>query len=420
MDSTQKKDIYYVFKPLYYVSQVLGMVGFKIGNANKCVTTERCFVPEYILPIFIIINLCVYLCCNVLYLIQFTAFQMTVEIRVIWIFNKMLTSLTSIVTLLLNITMDRHGVPRTLSYIHDADLKLFKCGCREKIFRQARSSLIVQLTVAIIITAFENILLNTFLPLNTPIDFIHSISYTLCAGINRVMILQYINIVLSLKQRYKYINYLLSVPLIETEFMNAKHSNEKGSICRRCKPILLHAAFKLNFNNSIYIINSIHDLRLIYSQLHDTLRHVHRRYGMPILLYTISTLTYCVPMFYLEIVQLQNIFYNYGDSKSYLDGALVLGLYTAHLVFFLWLITCCHITSKEANEILIDIHKLLVYPHTGHRVCSELHSFCSLLRDVRVTFNICGFFTFNLQFLCWSLSIVFTYVLVLVQLNWKK
>jgi hypothetical protein len=152
----------------------------------------------------------------------------------------------------------------------------------------------------------------------------------MCAAINRVMILQYVNIVLSLKQRYNYMNYLLSEPLIETEFMNAKHSNEKGSICRSCKPMLLHAAIKLNINNSVYIINSIHDLRLNYSQLHDTLRLVKRRYGIPILLYTISTLTYSVPMFYLEIVYLQNIICNYGDSKSYLDGALLLGLYTPH------------------------------------------------------------------------------------------
>jgi hypothetical protein len=80
MDSTQKKDIYYVFKPLYYVSQVLGMVGFKIESANKCVTTKRYSIPEYISPIFIIINLFVYLFCNVLYIIEFTAFQLTVEI----------------------------------------------------------------------------------------------------------------------------------------------------------------------------------------------------------------------------------------------------------------------------------------------------------------------------------------------------
>jgi hypothetical protein len=173
-------------------------------------------------------------------------------------------------------------------------------------------------------------------------------------------------------------------------------------------------------NNSFYILNSIHDLRLFYSQLHGTLRLVNRRYGIPILLYTISTLTYSVTLFYVEIVCLQNIIRNYSDSKSNLGGAMLLGLYTAKLVLFLWLITCCHKTSKEAREILIDVHKLLVYPNTGHRIRSEIHRFSSLLRDVRVAFNICGFFPLNVQFLCWSFSIVFTYVLVLVQLNSKK
>jgi hypothetical protein len=83
--------------------------------------------------------------------------------------------------------------------------------------------------------------------------------------------------------------------------MKAKHSDNKGSICRNCKPILLHTLFKLNFSNSIYIINNIHVLRFIYSQLHDTLPLVNRHYRIPILLYVISTLTYSVPIFYLEI-----------------------------------------------------------------------------------------------------------------------
>jgi len=130
--------------------------------------------------------------------------------------------------------------------------------------------------------------------------------------------------------------------------MKAKHSDDKGSICRSCKPILLYASFKLNFSNSIYIINSIHDLQFIYSQLHDTLSLVNRRYRIPILLYTISTLTYSVPMFYLEIVYLQNIICNYGDSKSYLDGALLLGLYTPHLVFSCgWLLAVIQQVKKQ-------------------------------------------------------------------------
>jgi hypothetical protein len=419
MDSTQKKDIYFVIKPLCYVSQVLGMVGFKIGSANKCLSRERYFVPEYILPIFIIINLCVYLYFNVLYATNFSAFEITPEIRVIFTFNKIVICLTSVVTLLLNITLDKHCIPQTLSYIHDADLKLFKWDCREKIFKQARSSSIVQLTVATTITALENILPNILFPPNAPTDIIHSISHILCAAINRMMILQYTSLVLSLKQRYKYMNYLLSEPLMETEFMKAKHSNEDGSICRSCNPILLHTALKLNFNHSIYIINTIHDLRLIYSQLHDTLLLVNKRYGIPILLYTISTLTYSIPMIYLEIVSVRNIIYDYRDPKQYLQGMILLGLYIPHLIFFLWLITCCHKTSNEASETLIDVNKLLVYPNTGHRVSSELHSFCSLLRDARVEFKVCGLFALNLRLLCWSFSIVFTYVLVLVQLNWK-
>jgi len=191
------------------------------------------------------------------------------------------------------------------------------------------------------------------LPPKVPIDIIHTISQIMCAAINRVIILQYINIVLSLKQRYKYMNYLLSEPLTETEFLNAKHSNGKGSICRSCKPILLHATLKLNFSNLIYVINSIHELLLICSHLHYTLGLVNRRYGIPIFLYTISTIKYSVPIFYLEIVNLQNAIRNYGDFKRYLDGSLLLGLCTPHLLFFCgWLLAVMQV-KKRVKFLLI-------------------------------------------------------------------
>jgi hypothetical protein len=417
MDYTQSKDIHFVVKPLYYVSKVLGMIVFKTGSANKCANKERCFVPELILPVFMIISMCVHLCFDVLYTIQFTGLELTLDTRVMWIVNKIVSSSTSIVTLLLNLTINRHCIPRILSYIHDVDIKLFRADCRDRIFRQARSSIIVQLTVAVTITALENILFNFVFPPNAPLGIMHLLLENLSAAINRVMTLQYINLVLSLKQRYKYMNYLLSEPLTENETMKAKHSNEEGSICQSCKPIMLNAAFKPNFNNSNYIINSIHDLRILYNQLHDTLLLINRHYGIPILLYTISTLTCCIPAFYHGIVTLQNIICSYGDSKRYLEGALFLCLCVTQLLFFLWLIVCCHITGEEVSETLVYVHKLLLYPDTGHRINSELHSFCSLLRDVRVEFNVCGCFTLNLPFLCCSLSIVFTYALVLIQLN---
>ena len=277
----------------------------------------------------------------------------------------------------------------------------------------------MQLIVGITITASEHILLNFSFPPNAPLDIVHIISQIICAAINRIMILQYINLVLSLKQRYKYVNYLLSEPLVKTDFMEAKHSNEDVSTSQNCNPIFLHTAFKLNFKNSTCIINSIHDLRLIYSQLHDTLCLVNTRYGVPIFLYTFSALTYSIPILYLEVLTLVNIVGKYVDSKGCVAAAELLGLYIPHLVFFMWLNMCCHKTSKEASETLTHVHKLLVCPNTGHRVNSELHNFCSLLRDVRIEFNICGLFDLNVHFLCWSLNVVFTYVLVLVQLNWK-
>jgi hypothetical protein len=70
-------------------------------------------------------------------------------------------------------------------------------------------------------------------------------------------------------------------------------------------------------------------------------------------------------------------------------------------------------TTEEVDDIYICIQKQIFYPNALGWSTSELKSFSSQLKNNKVEFNVCVFFTLNLQFFCASVSVIFTYILVL-------
>jgi hypothetical protein len=415
MDSKLKTDIYFVIKPMYYISKILGIAAFKIYKENESVNKYHFLVSDIILPVFMIIVLCLCSYASVIYAMKFDGREVAVNIRVVWISYIIISRLTSIFTLLMSVTVNKHYIPQALRYLSYVDRKLFEGSDRENIFRQGRTFLVQQLTVTILVTALDSAFFTYVFPPSAPVHIMHVISEVLCATISKLMVLQYVNLVFLLKQRYKYINSLLSEVLTTNNISTSRHQNGISSISQRFNPLL--NTTKPNIYTSDYGMNNIRYIRIIFIQLYEALSLINKYYGILIFLYTVSTLVYSTPAFYLTVVILRNAISSYGDGEVYLKGALLVYLCVSNLILFLWLIVCCHQTTEELHRTPVHVQKLHLLPNIGSRFKSELNSFCFQLRDVKVEFNICGVFTLNLHFLCGVLSIVFTNILVLVQLN---
>jgi len=87
------------------------------------------------------------------------------------------------------------------------------------------------------------------------------------------------------------------------------------------------------------------------------------------------------------------------------------------LYTFLWLNLCCQKTTENVDDIFICIQNLLLYPNALDLSTSEMKSVSSQLKNNKAEFNVCGFFTLKLQFLCARVSVIFTYILALNQLS---
>jgi hypothetical protein len=147
------------------------------------------------------------------------------------------------------------------------------------------------------------------------------------------------------------------------------------------------------------------------------LNYNNKSYEATLLLDVTARLTFTVPTLYQGFMFIKVAILENGPLQVYFYGVSMLSLFAFMLFTFLWLTLCCQKTTEEVEDIFIGIQKLLLYPNALGWRTSELKSFSSQLKNSKVEFNVCGFFTLNLQFFCASVSVIFTYILVLNQFS---
>jgi hypothetical protein len=178
-----------------------------------------------------------------------------------------------------------------------------------------------------------------------------------------------------------------------------------------------HAAYNLKNYRDDRNVHTVRDLRLICSELCDVLHDNNKGYEVLILFDVITILTIAVPTTYYGILSIKGAILENGHFRDYLKGIAVLSECAFMLLTLLWLTMCCQKSTEEVHATFGCIQKLLLYPNALGWSTSDLKSFASQLQNSKVDFNVCGFFTLNIQFFCASVSVIFTYILVLNQFS---
>lgn len=229
------------------------------------------------------------------------------------------------------------------------------------------------------------------------------------------MILQYLNIVLIVKRRYQYMRHFLSVPTFTDNVIAPTY--KEHSLSHVSDGLFLSARCDVTTDRNPRNVCRIRDLQIVYSELYDVLHANNKSYGILILLEIITILTSSVITAYFGIIVLKEAVFNNGDFYVYAKGTAVMLLCFSQLLTFLWLTICCHSTAEEIHDTLICIHKLILYPNRLFWTTADLKRLAYQLANVKVEFSVCGLFTLNLQLLCGSVGIMFTYILVLNQFS---
>ena len=408
-----KYNVYFEIEPLYYVSRFLGLAPFSIKKKKSGEREVQFSHSDIILTATLNILLLVGLCYDEFTIAGNARATVPIVIRAFWFISVLSKYATCIVTLILNITIHRKHFPYILRHICIIDSKLFNDGSNEKRYKSGRSGTTKQLAVMTFIVIIHCFLSIYFFFYGGIVNQVTTILRTLSHIIFFFISFQYMSLVLVLRARYKHLVSIFSSllntngNLYDTDLTQISHSGPSG------------ACFVLYGNTRYFDVTQIRELRNIYSQLHEVLWLVNKCYGIPVLLVITSTMSIFIPTFFTEITFIQDAIVYPRELKNYEYITMATYLYwcISILFTFAWIISCCHLVTGEVNKLLLYIHKIQIYSNVTQSTTVELRSFISQLRDMKVEFSVCGLFELNLPFLCATLGVITTYVIVLFQLK---
>jgi hypothetical protein len=126
-------------------------------------------------------------------------------------------------------------------------------------------------------------------------------SHTLSTLINVVMLFQYVNILLMVKERYQLVKHAPSEAAVTDDVSYWRHKFvDNLTSCENYKvfSILTH---NLNSDRESHNLCRIHNFRIIYCELCDLLNYNNNSYEFTLLLDIPATLTFTVPTIYLGV-----------------------------------------------------------------------------------------------------------------------
>ena len=406
-----KYNVYFEIEPLYFVSRFLGLAPFSIRKKKSGEREVQFSHSDIILTATLNILLFVGLCFSEFILANIADSSLPIIIRALWFISVLSLYATCITTLILNITIHRKHFPLILRRICIIDSQLFKDGNNEKRYKGRRSGTTKQLfVIAFILIIHCFFSFYRFFQVRILYQ-VSTILQMLCNIIFFFLSCQYTSLVLVLRGRYKHLVSIFSNLLIEKsnlydmDITQISHSVPSG------------ACFVLYAKSRYFEVSQIRELRNIYSQLHEVLWFVNRCYGFPVLLVITSTIFTFIPTFFAGIKLVQNAILHPFEFKYYIDMASYLYWCISILFTFAWIISCCHLVTREVQKLLLYIHKIQICSNVAQSTIVELRSFISQLKDMKVEFSVCGFFTLNLPFLCATSGVITTYVTVLFQVK---
>jgi gustatory receptor len=161
----------------------------------------------------------------------------------------------------------------------------------------------------------------------------------------------------------------------------------------------------------------IHELRIAYIELYDAVTLINSQFGIPILLQITTSVIVCVTGYYTALGSFNTGDTSVHDFNTYFKQFLTLFLTSVYGAQLAWLIVGCHRGMQEANKGILYIHRITSCPNINYGTLLKLKTLSNQLKDMKVEFTACGFFVLNLTLLGKIICGIFTYILIMVQLE---
>jgi hypothetical protein len=402
------EDIYSAVWPLHFVSQISGLAPYSLKPRSECpsrgvIITYLCRIWSTIVMIFLLASK--YISIRIIIAENYAARHSVVEI----LFSLSQYSY-SIISVFLSLTINRYNVSRILKKLSQIDELFSEMNYRNQIYKNSRLFIILQLVV-LISTLLAFLCFNLYqIHCDIGVNFTNDILFDILpVFLNSIATLQFVNSVLLLRNKYRYLNFKLeSCTLTSCSVTRMNNGN-----AMRMTPVENYTlATKLSVSEPRYnCIPSRHqrlrNLRIIYSRLHDVCLLINITYGIPLLCATFWV--------FINIISAANyaIKLKHNDYLYLVETILWSGYCVALMII---IAVSCSLAVGECNRSPVIVQKILLSDDTDSEYSNDLDKMFTQFKVMKIGFSACGMFEVDLSFLCGIFGATLSYLIIFLQL----
>lgn len=249
-----------------------------------------------------------------------------------------------------------------------------------------------------------------------------------------VLVVQFVNYVLHIKNRFKMINseivrvfgfcdemeldeYLLHV----SEWCSAEARNadiREAALTRRS---ITHLKCSDGLKDGLRrqsVSSRIHVLRDVHFRLNHIATTINSAYQVPIMFEVLAVMTTIALKFLLGLFTI--FFENITNSPITLFLSLNFWWIVLHLSKLILIVTSCQYASRQSARTALVVQKVALLKPLHPDAVSEIQLFSQQLLHHNLVFSPCGFFTLNHRFLSSCVESLITYVIILLQFTHSR
>lgn len=405
-NSVISSPIYAAIKPLYVVCQVFGLVPccFKkdriSGNkptAYDVINVVYCMVWLT----FDVVGLCLYQSLQIM-----DTMVIEMKLQLLWKIDIICTLITSIICLVRVSIIGGMKIIELLDKVSQVDSKLLTVNEERCVNRKTKSIIITELVIILFLNISYDIYdIHAYVERDVNASFTEVTFFTsfIC---NTLTGLLFTNSILIVTQRHRYLNKLLATFSPCPDYVNRmRFFGHLHRSTKRNTTVPHVSSVSVVRTNDVSRGQQIHSIRILYNNIYVMVCLINSVYGLPIL-----AMTCCVLVDLVSIV--------YGLLCCFKNHFLI---DTFHYVFFLLMFVkiavVCQFAENERESSRIIVQKLLLEDSLEDDYCKELTMLSAQLRDMKIKYTACGFFTLNLPYLCSVTGLIISYVIIVAQLK---
>jgi hypothetical protein len=316
----------------------------------------------------------------------------------------------SAISLFLSSTVNHHKVQRILAKLAENDHLLSTMKYGHNIYRRIPLFLIIQFTI--ITSIFMIIISYSFYTLRREQTFLKedSVFFELLSVLmNSIVTLQFVDLVLLLKKKYKYLNNILETSTVTSFSATNLHYFNTN----RMTTIDIYASGRRPFdsehgrNSTSSKLRQFRNFRIMYSQLYDVACLINSTYGFSLL--------YAAVWVFVGIISAVTFVLQLNADLYHL--VLVTVLWSGYCVALMAAITMsCSMAVSECNRSAIIVQEIIIRDDLNDEVVKELEKMLTQFQVMKIRFTACGFFNIDLQFFCGMFGATLSYLVIILQL----